>query len=52
MKNLVEEEQTVDTKDDEDTMVAGDGHIVIPDCCCSVCHKYVGSSVWAVLPTE
>ena len=28
-------------KDDEAAMVADDGHIVVPDCLCAICHKYV-----------
>ena len=28
------------SKDEEDEMVADDGHIILPDCCCLICHKY------------
>lgn len=33
-------EEKVNVKDDEDAMVAADGHIVIPNCLCQICHRW------------
>lgn len=32
------------SKDDEEEMVAEDGHIMLPDCLCAVCHRYASTT--------
>ena len=38
-ERLDEEARASISKDDEQQMVADDGHIVLPDCLWQVCHK-------------
>lgn len=37
--DIEENGPAVNVKDEEDAMVAADGHIVIPNCCCAICHR-------------